>query len=146
MLTTPHLLVGGAIGTAIGNPLVAVPVAAASHFILDGVPHLMGIVEVEDLDKKDVFFVVGDVVLGLSVLLLLSINNPAWEHLWIGAFAAVLPDFHHLAQVLLGPDALKRYDNFHLKFHYKKSMHVVTGMATQLATVLLAVTTIVVKR
>jgi hypothetical protein len=146
MLTTPHLLVGGAIGTAIANPYLAVPIAASSHFLLDGIPHLMGIVDVEDLDKKDVLFVLGDVFLGLSILLLLSLGNPAWERLWIGAFAAILPDFHHLAQVLFGPDFMQRYTHLHLKFHYKKDIHVVTGVATQLATVFLAITTIIVKR
>jgi len=143
MLTTPHLLVGGAIGTAIGNPFFAVPTAAASHFVLDGIPHLMGIVEVEDLDKKDVLFVLGDVLIGLAILTFLSINNPLWEHLWVGAFAAVLPDFHHLAQVLFGPDFLKRYTHLHLRFHYKKDIHVAAGLATQIATILLAVVVII---
>lgn len=52
MLTTPHLLVGAAIGAQFNNPYIVVPAAVASHFVLDSVPHLMGIVEVHDLDKK----------------------------------------------------------------------------------------------
>src|SRR3989344_8632865 len=146
MLTTPHLLVGAALGAQIGLPILTVPVAGASHFVLDWVPHLMGIVEVEDLDKKDVFFVLGDVLLGIAILIFLSQGNPHWKMLWVGAIAAVLPDFHHLAQVLFGPDALKRYDKVHMKFHYKKDMNVLVGMATQIATCGLAIGLIWAKR
>lgn len=39
MLETPHVLVGAAIATKIPNPLIAIPLAFASHFILEMVPH-----------------------------------------------------------------------------------------------------------
>lgn len=39
MLETPHVALGAAIAVAIPNPLVAVPLAFASHFILDITPH-----------------------------------------------------------------------------------------------------------
>lgn len=146
MLTTPHLLVGAAIGAQIGNPLVVVPVAGASHFVLDSVPHLMGFIEVEDLDKKDVLFVLADVLLGVGILFLLSLNNPNWEILWIGAIAGMLPDFHHTAQVLFGPDFLKRYTKVHMKFHYKKPLRLLPGIATQLITTVVAILLIVLKK
>ncbi|HSX58532.1 MAG TPA: hypothetical protein VLE47_04685 [Candidatus Saccharimonadales bacterium] len=139
MLTTPHLLVGAAIGATFHNPLLVAPAAAASHFALDSVPHLMGIIEVEDLDKKDLAFVVGDVLLGVSLVFLLSRNNPNSDLMWLGAFCAVLPDFHHTFQALFGPDKLEKYDKWHLKFHYKKPMDILPGIATQVLTVLLAV-------
>lgn len=139
MLTTPHLLVGAAIGAHFNNPMLVVPAAAASHFVLDSVPHLMGFIEVEDLDKKDVAFVIGDVVLGVSLVYLLSHNNPHGELMWLGAFCAMLPDFHHTFQVLFGPDKLQRYDNLHLKFHYKKPINLIPGIATQVVTVLAAI-------
>lgn len=139
MLTTPHLLVGAAIGAHFHNPMLVVPAAAASHFVLDSVPHLMGFIEVEDLDKKDVAFVIGDVVLGVSLVYLLSRSNPQMELMWLGAFCAMLPDFHHTFQVLFGPDKLQKYDNLHLKFHYKKPISLLPGIATQVITVLLAI-------
>ena len=39
MLETPHVAVGIAIASKVGNPLLAVPIAFASHFVLDKIPH-----------------------------------------------------------------------------------------------------------
>ncbi len=39
MTATAHALVAGAIYRAIPNPAVAIPLAFASHFIMDAVPH-----------------------------------------------------------------------------------------------------------
>jgi hypothetical protein len=39
MLETPHVVLGVAIATKIGNPWLAIPLAFASHFVLDKVPH-----------------------------------------------------------------------------------------------------------
>jgi len=39
MTATAHALVSGAIYRAIPNPTLAIPLALASHFIMDGVPH-----------------------------------------------------------------------------------------------------------
>lgn len=136
MLTTPHLLVGAAIGAQFNTPLEVAPLAAGSHFVLDGIPHLGNFIQVEDLEKKDIFFVVGDILLGLALLILLTNGNPKAELMWLGAFCAVLPDFHHIFQVVFGPDKLKRYTKAHRLFHYKKPISVFEGMATQIITVL----------
>jgi len=39
MLETPHVAVGVAIATKFPNPWIAIPLAFASHFVLDKVPH-----------------------------------------------------------------------------------------------------------
>ncbi len=39
MLETPHVFVGAAIAVAIPNPLIAIPLAFTSHFLLEMVPH-----------------------------------------------------------------------------------------------------------
>ena len=39
MLETPHVMVGAAIAIKFPNPLVAIPLAFASHFVLEMVPH-----------------------------------------------------------------------------------------------------------
>jgi len=39
MLETPHVFVGAAIAVAVPNPLIAIPLAFASHFVLEMVPH-----------------------------------------------------------------------------------------------------------
>lgn len=147
MLTTPHLLVGAAIGAEIGpaHPIWVVPAAGGSHFFFDWVPHLMGFIEAEDLDKKDILFVLGDVLLGVTILTILSLHNPHWEILWIGAIASVLPDFHHTFRVVFGPDKLKKYVKAHMKFHYKKQVNLLVGIGTQIITCIAAILLIVYK-
>lgn len=39
MLLTPHTAVGVVIGSRVGNPFIAVPLALISHFIMDRIPH-----------------------------------------------------------------------------------------------------------
>lgn len=39
MLETPHVAVGAAIAAKVGNPYLALPLALASHFVLDRIPH-----------------------------------------------------------------------------------------------------------
>jgi hypothetical protein len=39
MLETPHALVGAAIAVKVVNPLLAIPLSFASHFLLDKTPH-----------------------------------------------------------------------------------------------------------
>lgn len=39
MLQTPHVVVGMAIAIKTGSPEIAIPLALASHFVLDRVPH-----------------------------------------------------------------------------------------------------------
>jgi len=39
MLETPHVFVGAAIAAAIPNPFIAIPLAFASHFVLETIPH-----------------------------------------------------------------------------------------------------------
>ena len=39
MLETPHALVGAALAVKIGNPLLSIPLAFLSHFVLDRIPH-----------------------------------------------------------------------------------------------------------
>ena len=39
MLELPHMLIGAAIATSIGNPLLSLPLALGSHFVADLVPH-----------------------------------------------------------------------------------------------------------
>jgi len=39
MLETPHVLVGAAIAVKVGHPLLAIPLAFTSHFLLEQIPH-----------------------------------------------------------------------------------------------------------
>ena len=139
MLNTPHLLVGAAIGSSLPEAWQIVPVAAASHFVFDSLPHFQGYIEVEDLEKKEVAFLAADIIFGLGLVTFFSPGSPRGDLMWVGALAAILPDFHHIFQVVFGPDSLKRYHKFHMKFHWKKDMKLLPGVATQIITILAAV-------
>jgi len=39
MLVSPHVTAGVALGALIGNPIIVIPVAVLSHFVLDSIPH-----------------------------------------------------------------------------------------------------------
>jgi hypothetical protein len=39
MMATAHTLVAGAIAAKVGNPALVLPLALASHFLLDSIPH-----------------------------------------------------------------------------------------------------------
>src|SRR3972149_8897656 len=102
MLTTPHLLVGTAIGSQVGNPILVATTAAASHSVLDSLPHLGFIVgerrlgaqwDFEDLGRRDLTIVAAAVLLGLGVVTLITAGNPRADLIWLGAFCAFLPDF-----------------------------------------------------
>ncbi len=151
MQTTPHLIVGAAIGTQFHNPALVVTLATASHFVLDSIPHFgffiaKGTVgmqyKVEDLSFKDINLVLADVLLGIVSLFFLTRNNPSAELMWLGAFCGFMPDLHHTLQILFDSENLKKYTNFHMKFHYKKPIKLLPGLATQTFVVLAAVLTI----
>ena len=139
MLSTPHILIGAAIGSQIPYAWQVVPAAAASHFVLDSIPHVQGYIEVEDLKKKEMVFLLTDLAVGFGILTILSLGSPVGGLMWVGGLAAILPDFHHIFQTLFGPQSLKKYDRWHMKFHWKKDMRFIPGVATQLFTIFLAI-------
>lgn len=139
MLTTPHLVFGAAVGAYFDKAIYVVPLAAASHFLLDSLPHLQGYIEVEDFNKKDILLLLADASVGIMLVAILAFSDPKTELIILGAFSAYLPDFHHIYQVLFGPDKLTRYNKLHRKFHWKRDMRILPGMATQIVVAVLAV-------
>ena len=101
MLSTPHVIVGAAIGVKFVNPQIAVPVAFASHFILDMAPHwnpkILSEVRkqgtVSQLSQK---FIVFDTVLaliaGITIAGLQPIQQSQKLVIIACCFFSVLPD------------------------------------------------------
>lgn len=89
MTGTNHALTGALIATAVGNPVVAIPLAFGSHFVLDALPHFG-----EDLDKRSSLsrkvWIIDGVCLVIGLVILLITQN--WLAA-IGALAAISPDF-----------------------------------------------------
>ena len=144
MLETPHALVGAAIVAKIPNPLIALPLAFASHFVLDMVPHWNPHLNTElqkygHVTKKSTVIVAVDVVVSLALGSFIALNFSSDPNhmgtIFLGAFAGVLPD------VVEGPYFFLKWKNEFVKkwLMFQKSIQVdttmVPGLATQIATV-----------
>lgn len=77
MLELPHAIIGAVIGTKIGNPFLAFPLAILSNFLLDILPHWNPHLNTElktlgHLSKRTTFIVIVDGLLGLVIGSLLA--------------------------------------------------------------------------
>lgn len=101
MLQTPHVIVGTAIAIKVANPYLAIPLALASHFVLDRVPHWNPHTYTEAMKfgipkKQTIMLTIIDIgvafILGLFIA---SQSLPDYNRAFIvllAAFASVLPD------------------------------------------------------
>lgn len=92
MTATNHALTGALIGLAIHQPVIAVPVAFISHYILDALPHSGGLIKVGS--KQFRYYLLVEAALCFLIVLALYISQPSYW--WLGAicaFVAASPDF-----------------------------------------------------
>lgn len=101
MIELPHTIVGAAIAVKVGNPALALPLALASHFVLDPIPHWNPHLYTElkrdgKVSSRSKLFMVGDVVLSLVLGSFIAFkmlpNITLFIVVLLGAFAAVFPD------------------------------------------------------
>ncbi len=101
MLETPHALLGAAIAVKLGNPALSIPIAFASHFILERVPHWNPHLSAEvkkygKPTKKSTIIVAIDssiaLVLGSIIALTQAPNTTMVIGTLLSSFAAILPD------------------------------------------------------
>jgi len=100
MLETPHALLGAAIAVKLGNPALSIPIAFASHFILERVPHWNPHLNYETdkygkPTKRSTIIVVIDSSLALILGSAIAFSQPNTTMIigtLLSAFAAVLPD------------------------------------------------------
>lgn len=145
MLETPHVVVGAAIASKVVNPLLAIPLAFGSHFILEKVPHWNPHLNTEKQKygkptTTSTKIVIADVVLSLILgSFIASRVLPDTGHavtILASCFAAVLPD------VIEGPyfflDIKSKFIKKWIKF--QKSLQVdtsvVPGLLTQVVTII----------
>lgn len=101
MIELPHAALGAVIAYKIGNPALALPLALASHFALDFIPHWNPHLNREmekygHITKKTKWVIVTDVVLSLAVgFYIASLVLPDTKRaiiIILGSFMGVLPD------------------------------------------------------
>ena len=147
MLETPHVIVGAAIATKVVNPALAIPLAFASHFILEKVPHWNPHLNSETEkygrpSKQSTYIVIADVAASLALGgYVASRALPDWGQtatILAACFAAVLPD------ILEGPyfflnmrsEIIKKWIKFQKSIQV--DIPIIPGLITQVITVLLA--------
>lgn len=92
MIGLNHALTGAAIGLALQRPLLVVPAAFASHFLLDMLPHFGGHVY-QWGHKTFTKIIVIDGIATFTAILLIVLAAPALAiPVLLGVFFAMLPD------------------------------------------------------
>lgn len=112
MLLTPHTVAGIAIGAAVADPILGIPAAFLSHFVLDFVPHWddIGLGRLEEhrqlISRRSFRIILLDALLSLSlVLVFLYWALPDYGvgvRILAGALAANLPDLFYIPLALFG--------------------------------------------
>lgn len=103
MRAVNHAMTGAIIGLSIANPVVAVPVAIASHFLLDSLPHYADDDNIPINSRTFVLQLLADAALcGLLVLVIFLRLPDTWLLPSATAFAAASPDFLSVARFTRG--------------------------------------------
>lgn len=88
MTATNHMLSGALIATVVRQPLLAVPLAFLSHFILDALPHYGN-----KTLRQPHWILVSDAIAAVVVLILLGVFSVQQRFLQLGcALVAASPD------------------------------------------------------
>ncbi|EKE05866.1 MAG: hypothetical protein ACD_19C00176G0088 [uncultured bacterium] len=138
MLETPHVALGMAIAVAVPNPLISIPLAFASHFLLDTVPHWNPHINTEmkkygKLTNRTLRIIGIDIVLAIILTIFVAKTNP---YVYLASFMSILPD------VAEGPYFLWGWRNKHLDaiLRFQRSIqsnaNVFWGLFTQILVVL----------
>lgn len=101
MTATNHVIAGALVATYVHNPWVALPVAFASHFVFDAIPHF-GIPGTKHDDLKFFLMLATDMALAASILVALLVLHPANVYLIVACgIAAASPDLMWLYYLII---------------------------------------------
>lgn len=101
MIELPHAVVGAAIATKVANPALALPLALASHFVLDLLPHWNPHLNREmkshgKITSRTTAIIIADVILSLVAGFYIASqalpDTGRFITIVAGAFMAALPD------------------------------------------------------
>lgn len=138
MLETPHVALGVAIAVAIPNPLISIPLAFASHFVLDMVPHWNPHINTEmkkygKLTNPTLLIITVDLVLAVILTIFVAKSNP---YIYIASFMSILPDIAEGPYFLFG--WRNRYLDIVLRFQrsIQANANIFWGLLTQVLIIL----------
>src|SRR3989344_8682786 len=100
MILSVHFLFGAAVGGALNNPALGLPVAFASHYMLDSLPHreydINNVTNISTVGWRkgigDFAKITLDICLGFLLIFLLAPNNTILPWLLLFGFVACIPD------------------------------------------------------
>lgn len=117
MIGLNHALTGAAIGLAIQKPLLVIPLAFASHFLLDMLPHFGGHVYQWGHRHFNKIIAVDGIVTLLAIILIIFTAPSLTLPIMLGVFFAMLPDALLVPYYMRGKKPHWFHD-FHLKIQW----------------------------
>ncbi len=140
MTGTNHVITGALIGAVVSSPIVAVPLAIASHFMLDALPHY-GDRMVAKHSRGFHIFIIVDTVVTVGFLLFVLLTKPDhWPWMLVGGLMAMSPDLMWLPNYLrdVQNKAIKSYNKL-MHWHENIQFERKWGIAVEIAWLLLVV-------
>lgn len=138
MTATNHALSGAVIGLAISQPAIALPLALASHFVLDAIPHFGLANHVEREAKKPLFnwILRTDALLLAAVMIYLLFAGAGWLA-FACLFLAGSPDFVWAYRYVFKEDfgrkpfpPMNAFSRFHSRIQWSQTL--TAGFAIEL--------------
>lgn len=132
MLVLPHVATGAAIGALVGDPFIVLPVAVASHFVLDSIPHWQETMAPYHPTWKTYLRIPIDIGLAVGlVVYAVHIQPGNMPAILLGALFASIPDLDVITVKLpaLQKGLVKRYWDWHCRIQREVSS--VWGVMTQ---------------
>ncbi len=126
MTITTHTAIGAIIGTAVGQPILGFLLGAASHFLVDMIPHgdvfLSDDYRVHNRNHASAYsYAILDTICGIILLVILGQflpNEVTRAPVYIAAiFGAVLPDILVGITDFMDNKISNAYSKFHFFFH-----------------------------
>ncbi len=94
MTATAHAIVAGAIAARFPDPVVSVPLAFTSHFIMDAIPHWDFGTNWRKRNKSITgLFAIADTLIGITVSYFIYGGKVAFIPLMAAIFASIIPDW-----------------------------------------------------
>jgi len=138
MLETPHVALGVAIAVAIPNPLISIPLAFASHFVLDMTPHWNPHLNTETkkygyLTNKTLLIIGLDLACAAVLTIFVSRGN---VNILLASFASILPDIVEGPYFLFGwkNEVLQKWIRFQKSIQSEANLF--WGLLTQVLVIL----------
>ena len=150
MLSTVHLMLGGALGALLERTPASIAAGVISHHLADCVIHTdTGTFRTEDQDeprysRAEAAVAVLDLAVGFTVLCLVSRRHPQWKPILAGAVAGITPDLIDNAPVIAPRFRAtrfgSRYHAMHNRLHRTAAPHEwLLGAVTQIAVIAVGV-------